>query len=300
MSAERYFAHGKILISGEYLVLRGARALALPTLKGQELTVEPGEQQIHWESLDYEGKVWFKTSFDLNLNIISSWDQERAIFIQRLLREAMALADTTPQPLNFCSFLEFPAAWGLGSSSTLTYLLATYYKIQPFDLFFRTQNGSGYDIACAGVDHPIIYQLQSGQPRWTECSVSKALEEASFIYLNKKQDSRKEVKRFGDLNVTEAQVEEVSLLTDAFSLAGSRKELMEIIEKHEKLLSSILGKQTVKEGFFSDYPGAVKSLGAWGGDFIMALGDNTENYFRQKGFYHILSFRDLFGSQNDK
>lgn len=300
MTSKRYFAHGKILISGEYLVLKGAKALALPTLKGQELSVTEGENHINWESLDSEGNAWFKATFDLDLNILFSWDKDRAVFIQRILKQAAHLAGVTLQPINFCSFLEFPAAWGLGSSSTLTYLLARYFDISPFDLFFTTQNGSGYDIACAGVDYPIIYQLNNGKPEWSGCQLPEVFKEAKFIYLNKKQNSREEVSRFSGLSVSSQQIEEISSLTDAFIQAASRKEIIHIMIQHEALISSILCLPPIKQSVFSDYKGAVKSLGAWGGDFIMALGEDTENYFRERGFHHILSFHDLFGTLRKK
>ena len=35
-----FYSNGKLLITGEYLVLDGAKALALPTKYGQYLTVE--------------------------------------------------------------------------------------------------------------------------------------------------------------------------------------------------------------------------------------------------------------------
>ena len=36
----RYSSHGKFLLTGEYLVLKGALALALPLKLGQSMTVE--------------------------------------------------------------------------------------------------------------------------------------------------------------------------------------------------------------------------------------------------------------------
>jgi mevalonate kinase len=48
-----FYSNGKLLITGEYLVLDGAKALALPTKFGQNLTVEEGaNQEISWTSHD--------------------------------------------------------------------------------------------------------------------------------------------------------------------------------------------------------------------------------------------------------
>ena len=62
-----FFANGKLLLTGEYAVLRGACALALPTKFGQHLTVEENNSNfINWKSLDHENKVWFENDFDIN------------------------------------------------------------------------------------------------------------------------------------------------------------------------------------------------------------------------------------------
>ena len=300
MDAKRFFAHGKILISGEYAVLKGARALAIPSIKGQQLSISEGSEHISWESVDYQGNTWFKAHFNLDLSIISSWDDSRAEFIQLLLKKAFQLSGSQPAPLNFCSFLEFPAEWGLGSSSSLTYLIASYFNLDPFSLFFSTQNGSGYDIACAGSDQAILYQLINGQPQIETCKIPEAFRESFFIYLNKKQDSRKEVAKFRELPITKEQIDQITSLTESFTRVQNPQKLIELCLEHEAILSSILGVPTVGDQLFSDYQGGIKSLGAWGGDFIMAIGDDTENYFRERGFRHILSFNDMFGSLGDK
>ncbi len=65
-------------------------------------------------------------------------------------------------------------------------------------------------------------------------------------------------------------------------------------------MKSILGhcynNQPLKEALFSDYDGAIKSLGAWGGDFFLATGNsNSINYFKTKGYTTIHSvFRNDF------
>ena len=58
---ETYFSNGKLLITGEYVVLDGAVALAVPTTVGQSLTVETiSEEKILWKSLDEKGQIWFE------------------------------------------------------------------------------------------------------------------------------------------------------------------------------------------------------------------------------------------------
>jgi hypothetical protein len=67
-----------------------------------------------------------------------------------------------------------------------------------------------------------------------------------------------------------------------------------LIFEHEKVLSIQLKKKMVKEIFFDDYEGEIKSLGAWGGDFIMAAGPkNSKKYFNEKGFKTVFSFNDM-------
>ena len=62
----------------------------------------------------------------------------------------------------------------------------------------------------------------------------------------------------------------------------------------KKIISSIIELPTVKERLFPDYFGTLKSLGAWGGDFILATGDkNTPQYFKAKGYTTILRYSDM-------
>ena len=60
-------AHGKFLLTGEYFVLNGAQALAVPLSKGQHLSVEsfPEGNSISWKSLDVNGRVWFEATLSL-------------------------------------------------------------------------------------------------------------------------------------------------------------------------------------------------------------------------------------------
>ena len=63
---------------------------------------------------------------------------------------------------------------------------------------------------------------------------------------------------------------------------------------HENKLSKFIKIETVKEKYFKDCPVFVKSLGAWGGDFVLSakFGD-YKNYFLERGFDNIYEYNDL-------
>ena len=59
-------------------------------------------------------------------------------------------------------------------------------------------------------------------------------------------------------------------------------------------MSAVLQMETVKEKHFSDFKGVIKSLGAWGGDFVMVLSkQNPKEYFIAKGFETILTYEEM-------
>ena len=157
-------ANGKLLISGEYLILKGANGFAIPTSYGQSLTFEKSENDpfIHWKSLDENNQVWFSATFDLiNSNLVHSSNKEKAKFIYNVLVGAMKLSNQKdPICGKIITKLDFNKEWGLGSSSTLIWSIASIFGIDPLELHFNTSKGSGYDIVCAGTNSPISYKLE--------------------------------------------------------------------------------------------------------------------------------------------
>ena len=45
-----------------------------------------------------------------------------------------------------------------------------------------------------------------------------------------------------------------------------------LLTEHEYFISQLISINPVKEKYFQDFKGAIKSLGAWGGDFILQQG----------------------------
>ena len=65
---------------------------------------------------------------------------------------------------------------------------------------------------------------------------------------------------------------------------------------HEVCIARCTGKTMVQKEY-PDFPGQLKSLGAWGGDFLMAITqqpfEQVKAYFHDKGMNTIFRYQDL-------
>jgi mevalonate kinase len=291
-----YHANGKLLITGEYLVLDGALSLAVPTRKGQSLSYqEEKSKSLLWESIDVNKEKWFEAEFSAsNFNILETSNSNTAKFLQQLLRNANSISNSKKN-ISGCvkTFLEFPRDWGFGSSSTLISLVAQWFNLSPFELHFSVSNGSGYDIACAKANSAITYKLIDNQPTFKAAKWNPTFKESLFfVHLNTKQDSSKEVNKYkNNRNINSSLIEKIGAISENILAAQSIEEFKVLIETHEQLISDILKTSTIKEKLFPDFNGVVKSLGAWGGDFILVCGDKlAKEYFSKKGYPTQINF----------
>uniref|UniRef100_UPI00404B08D7 hypothetical protein n=1 Tax=Flavobacterium sp. TaxID=239 RepID=UPI00404B08D7 len=91
-----------------------------------------------------------------------------------------------------------------------------------------------------------------------------------------------------------SQIKQINHITEELIACTQLEVFQNLLQEHEAVLSIILEMQTVQETFFSDFNGAVKSLGAWGGDFVMAVSNkNPTDYFKEKGFETIIKYQDM-------
>lgn len=305
----RSYSNGKLLITGEYFVLEGAKSLAVPTKFGQDLVVEHiKEPQLIWGSFTEKGSCWLEAVFDLpklrlvNASFNSEEEGGNDNFAENLNKILLQVRALNPDFLNsengflVKTNVTFPKNWGLGTSSTLINNLASWAKVNPYKLLATTFGGSGYDIACAQHNSPILYTKTATEPIVEEVIFNPEFkEQLYFVYLNKKQNSREGIQRFNTLKgKLISEVNQISSLTEAILKADNLHDFEKLLFEHEKLVSKTIQLKPVQELLFSDYFGQTKSLGAWGGDFILATGnDNTLNYFKQKGFETVIPYRDL-------
>lgn len=304
---DSFYGHGKLLLSGEYFVLDGALALALPTRPGQWLRVENLQSKtgkIFWKSLDEKGQTWWSGVFQKDdFQCMESADAATGERLSQILCAISALSPgffKHDEDITIETRLEFPRDWGLGSSSTLLYTLAQWSGVDAFRLLEDTFGGSGYDLACAGASGPILYQKIAGQPRWETCDfVPDFHDRLYFVYLGKKQNSREGIARYRNLAAGKsALIEEISQITRAFLTCKNLPDFEKLIAEHENLVGRSLQLPRAKALYFADFAGEIKSLGAWGGDFVLATNPfddeaGLKNYFSIKGFETVIKFADL-------
>ncbi|MDZ7880123.1 MAG: GYDIA family GHMP kinase [Saprospiraceae bacterium] len=321
MSEQHFFSKGKLLLTAEYAVLDGATALALPTKMGQSLDIKPVEtNELAWTSIDANGKEWFSATFDFDtFKCKKTSNFDVAMMLEKIFAAAIHLKyDNSvaknrgvrpPQyltPFSAETRLTFPREWGLGTSSTLISNIAQVFHVNPYALLAATFGGSGYDIACANADSPILFKLDKGVPFSEKAAFTPTFSEnLYFIYLGKKQNSREGIERYknqqiaakNNSNTKGGYLKEISDLTTAFLTARDLKTFEKLIEQHENIIAALVGLPRAKTLYFADYWGEIKSLGAWGGDFVLATSNRNDNdtkkYFNTKGFNTVLTYAEM-------
>jgi mevalonate kinase len=262
----------------------------------------PGSELI-WKSYDKRGEIWFEGSFDLmGFDPIKTSDQEIAKNIQQLLKAACRLNSdflSHWKKYRVETYLEFDKEWGLGSSSTLVYCLAQWAGVNPYYLLFNSFGGSGYDIACADAEGPIMYQLGEEELNVNHVGFNPSFKKhLYFVYLGNKQSSEKArafyYKNKSNANGTLGLISEISQ-----RILSIRKlsDFEDALQEHESAIAKSLNLQTIQDQYFEDYWGVVKSLGAWGGDFALATSSRSEKetrkYFADRGLEVFFSYDEI-------
>ncbi len=293
-----FHSNGKLLLTGEYVVLDGATALAIPTKYGQSLEVSTSEKEgLHCKSYDDNGKVWFEDFFTQDLES-SKQENESSKILSKILQQAKKLNPaflSENRGFNVVSKLNFPRNWGLGTSSTLINNIAQWANVDAFKLLEASFGGSGYDIAAAQSESPILYKLENGNPDFRKAHLPWDFTELLFfVHLNRKQDSKEGIAKYRKTAVDEKSLQRISDISNKLLMCYSLPDFEKLMDAHEEIISEIINLPTIKEQIFSDYPKTIKSLGAWGGDFILVTGDKLNmDYFRNKGYKTIIPFEDM-------
>ncbi|ASW75034.1 30S ribosomal protein S6 [Chryseobacterium piperi] len=297
------FSPGKLMLTSEYFAIDGALVLAVSTRLGQEFFFEEskdGRSLVYWEAY-HQNQLWLKAVIDYHhWQILETNIQASAEFILKTLKNVQSLSETrfkSSSSYHLKTNLQFPADYGLGSSSTLMNNLAEWSGIDPFHLNNISLGGSGYDIAVAKEKSAILYQSKP-EIQYEKINFNPEFKnELIFIHLNQKQNSREAISLYKSKIKSPYLIEEFSNLTRKILLCNELDNFSQLMTFHEQKISDFLEIPTVKEKIFTDCPVFVKSLGAWGGDFVMSTKfRGFRDYFWGKGFTTIFEWDDIINS----
>ena len=297
----KFKSNGKLLITSEYLVMKGAMALAIPAKLDQELNViSTNSDFVNWKSFNKDDQIWYEEKFFLDKGTLIYHGKKNKMsdlivrlfdYIHKFNKPEKSIGN------EFIWKINFNINWGLGSSSTLINNLSKWAKVNPYKLLFSVFNGSGYDIACCDKSNPIIFQKKDDYLSVSDTTFNpNFLNNLFLIFLNKKQDTQKSVQNF--LETDQSLSEGINQINEIVHEIENVKDITtfeSLIERHEKIIANILQMPTIQNEKFPDYNnGVIKSLGSWGGDFVLATGDEKSvDYFEEKGFNTIRKISDL-------
>jgi mevalonate kinase len=286
------------------MILHGAKALAVPLVRGQvlELTPKKDPGQFHWIAM-HDAYTWFETTLNLdNLEITATSNRTKSENLVNIFHRILEIQPEFIEKLrqyDVITRLEFDPSFGFGSSSTLTSLLAQWAGVDPLQLHFRISRGSGYDVACASAESAILYQVFREMPVIESVDfLPPFMDRMWLVYLGEKQDSSKSVATFlNNYLLDPKDIERFSRMTTEFVIAQDLHQLGAVIVEHEQALSEILNMPVLKADRFPDLEGHAKYLGAWGGDFALLVTDwspdQLSSYLSGKGIDQWFAYKEL-------
>jgi hypothetical protein len=290
-----FFSHGKILLIGEYAVMAGIEALALPVADGQWMNVweipAKGVSKLIWQSKEPDGEVWFECRIDTDIMHVSeTTDEEISKTLVKLLREIQVhhpalFEHRTLRVENEC---EFNRNYGLGTSSTLVSNLSKWSGVDAFTLQKLAFGGSGYDVAVGQLGKPLVYWIENEKPCWGPWLLSPELTAGWFLaFPNKKQNSRDSLADVNDkLNAMKSDtmvLQQLNAVVNAVKHPRSLPLLEAMLEMWQALLSQRLDLPRAWDTLELEplQGGLCKWLGAWGGDVIL-INQKTWNTYPEK------------------
>ncbi len=297
---QSFFSHGKLLLMGEYAVLYGADAICLPLKTGQLLEVKnylPGRIAWKWT---WQKQVLADFILDAeSLEVLEAnegspqWTADLILYIRQQKPDFLK---NTGGSLHFINY--FPPEWGLGTSSATISSLCRFAGVNPYKVNEQLMGGSGADIATTTAENWILYRHGSSGPSIWNIPFDYAFPENTwFIYSGQKQATASHLKKVAVKNSYNRDLWlDINNLIYRFLAVSTLPEAFKIIEEHEILVGARIQQIPIGQNF-KDFPGKIKSLGAWGGDFFMALSqqpaDFVEAYFREKGYQDVYLWEDF-------
>ena len=305
--ANVFRSNGKLMLTGEYLALRGAKAFAVPLQFGQELEIDAVEHPlVYWRTL-FRDKIIFHAIFDTErFDVLETNDTDKAEWIKKVFKAIREQKKNFLQKsgAEATARIDLPMNYGWGSSSSFITNLSQWADVDPFMVNMNVGGGSGYDIACARANKPILYSNELANPKFDEIDYKPGFERNLwFVFQENKMNTAEAIRKIRSKKVSDADVRRISEISEQWVKSKDLNEIMELMATHEKIISSILGIPSVMKKY-KDFNGAVKSLGAWGGDFMLAVsemnGADVISYFTGNQRPTIFNWTEIVKNQSSE
>lgn len=278
-----YYAHGKILLAGEYGVMYGLEALAFPVHLGQWMKVwetpSAGNSHLIWQAKDNKNQVWFECKIDTDiLHVIDTTDESLSKTLIKLLRYA---SEQLPdfflhKNIRVETELEFSTTTGLGSSSTLVSLFADWTGLNPLDVQYAVFGGSGYDVMVSKLGKPLVFWKENDTANWAPFILNPEFTKDWYVlFTGEKMNSRL------SLDAVREKLEmimgnplfsmQLGQILNGLKDPKSTMLLEAGLEMWQGLMAALLGlpRPYDKYELKPIQGGLCKWLGAWGGDMIL-------------------------------
>lgn len=261
---------GKIMLSGEYAVLKGARSLSFPVQFGQLFTFSASCNSITI-STNYKGKQLFNGFFTKKGDIVTTSSSKQARFMEEVLKTIVKIMHKDLPPFNLEIASEYPLSWGLGSSSSFITGICRFLDIHPLSVNEKMKHSSGFDVATQWKETPVLYK-KLPRPVLEEAKVDFPFaNQLYFVWQGKKQSSKKSIQEFHKITWSKNELQRITTISQELLRIKKIEGFIALIEEHEKTLSKVL-KMPVLQEKISAFEGIpAKSLGAWGGDFALLV-----------------------------
>jgi mevalonate kinase len=292
-------ANGKLLLTSEYFILDGATGWAMPTQYGQKMIATPTEKPI-WQAFLNDKTLWLETA--INTNVASNSNETTLLFeILNYIKQENPEQYHKKINHSFQLFIDFNRAWGLGSSSTFIALIADFFEIDAYKLNHTFFKGSGYDIACAFASEALLYTILDIEVRSIEnFSIAESIKpHLFFIYTGQKQNSREAIQYYRNLPQKEKDIaiNDLNFITRELIRKQDYKDWLYFLKIHEDIISKVLKLEKISQTLAKELPFFSKSLGAWGGDFILCLANDEpsiiKNRISETGFDTYFEYKDI-------
>ncbi len=300
---------GKVMLAGEYFVLGGGVSLMLPTQFSQEMTIRDPRHnnQIEYNARDEQGNIFFNSVMSFRegeVQSLSFSDKETNDFLISLFREL------SHKDLLFCGDIEtkmnFSPLWGIGSSASLMALLAKSFNC-PWKDLLKHISGSGADVACSFSGRSLFYQRKNEEEIiLSPCDFNPSFKDSLyFVHLNKKISTEKDISGIVKnyfLDLRQKNPELIKLVSSLVKSLGDYqdnfKKSLSVLRQLDNLTAKGLQRETLQNSHFADFPGLVKYLGSWGGDFALVMSEDLSSkevseYFAKRGYKFLLRYDEM-------